>query len=47
MLVGKLEDVVGFKNEHKPTIVRMRRIKRMYIKILHDFTFKKNHIGDQ
>ena len=43
MFVGKLEDVVGCKKEHKPITVRTRRIRRMYIRILHNLTFKKNH----
>ena len=47
MFAGKLKDVVGYKNEHKPITVRTRRIKRMYIRILHNLTFKKNHIGNQ
>ena len=43
MFAGKLEDVVGCKKEHKPITVRTRRIRGMYIKILHNLTFKKNH----
>ena len=37
----KLEDVMGCNKEHKPITFRMRRIKGMYIRILHNLTFKK------
>ena len=47
MFAGNLEDMVGCKNKHKPITVRTRKIRRMYIRILHNLTFKKNHIGNQ
>ena len=37
----KLEDVMDCNKEYKPIIFRTRRIKGMYIRILHNLTFKK------
>ena len=38
----KLVDLVGCNKEDKPITFRIRRIKGMYIRILHNLTFKKN-----